>query len=110
MGRSTVNKASRFLQDIPKNLVAGGDFWQAAQSHLGSDFAPAQVKNLSPQPEPKPPSPEVKAGDRVRHPIFGNGTIVSCTPKKGDTELTVAFNGVGIKKLLLSFAKLEKVS
>ena len=38
MGRSTVNKASRFLQDIPKNLVAGGDFWQAAQSQLGSDF------------------------------------------------------------------------
>jgi DNA helicase II / ATP-dependent DNA helicase PcrA len=109
MGRSTVNKASRFLQDIPKNLVAGGNFWQAAQSSLGSDFNSSRTLNPAPQNPPKPPSIELKTGDRVRHPQFGEGVIISCTPKKDDTELAVAFTGAGVKKLLQSFAKLEKV-
>ena len=108
MGRSTVNKPSRFLQDIPKNLVAGGDFWQAAQSRLGSDFTP-QIKNQLPATTTRISSPQVNTGDRVRHPQFGEGVIVTCTSKKDDTEITVAFAGIGVKKLLLSFAKLEKV-
>jgi DNA helicase II / ATP-dependent DNA helicase PcrA len=110
MGRSSVNKASRFLQDIPKSLVSGGDFWQAAQSSLGSDFAITQAKSAPLQSIHKPAVPQVKAADRVRHPQFGEGIIVSCTPKKDDIELVVAFGGVGVKKLLLSFAKLEIIS
>jgi DNA helicase II / ATP-dependent DNA helicase PcrA len=109
MGRSTVNKASRFLQDIPKNLVAGGNFWQAAQSHLGSDFAPAQTKSQAPQITQGPPSPGLKTGDRVCHPLFGEGVIISSASRKDDIEVTVAFTGTGVKKLLLSFAKLEKI-
>ena len=35
MGRSTVNKPSRFLEDIPGNLIAGGNVWQAAGSSPG---------------------------------------------------------------------------
>ena len=35
---------------------------------------------------------------------------MNCTPKSGDHEITVAFKGQsGIKRLLHSFAKLEKV-
>ena len=107
MGHSTVNKASRFLQDIPKNLVAGGEIWQAAESKLGSDYRTmsAQVSDI----KPKPSTVALKAGDRVRHAIFGEGVVVSCTPKADDSEVVAAFGGVGVKKLLLSFAKLEKV-
>jgi DNA helicase-2/ATP-dependent DNA helicase PcrA len=107
MGRSTVNKASRFLQDIPRNLVAGSDIWQAAESTLGSDYPAGQVKN--PEISPGPPPLALKTGDRVRHAQFGEGVIVTCTPKGGDSELVVAFGGVGVKKLLLSFAKLERI-
>lgn len=107
MGRSTVNKASRFLQDIPSNLISGGDFWQAAQSPLGTDFSSGQVK--AGEPASMPDFPELKTGDRVRHAQFGEGIIVTCTSKGDDGEVTVAFGGVGVKKLLLSFAKLEKV-
>jgi DNA helicase II / ATP-dependent DNA helicase PcrA len=107
MGRSTVNKVSRFLQDIPRNLIAGGDFWQAAQSSLGSDFAGGQIK--ASELPPRPPSPELKAGDRVHHIQFGDGVIVTCTPRGDDSEVVVAFGGAGLKKLLLSFAKLEKI-
>ncbi|HEX7475045.1 MAG TPA: 3'-5' exonuclease, partial [Dehalococcoidales bacterium] len=107
MGRSTVNKASRFLEDIPGNLIAGGNVWQAAGSSLGSDYAGGWVKASESAPEP--PAMELKAGDRVRHAQFGEGVVVTTMAKKDDAEVTVAFSGVGVKKLLLSFAKLEKV-
>jgi DNA helicase-2/ATP-dependent DNA helicase PcrA len=107
MGRSTVNKPSRFLEDIPGNLVAGGNVWQAAGSSIGSDYASSRVKAAETAPEP--PALELKAGDRVRHAQFGEGIVVTTVAKKDDTEVTVAFSGVGVKKLLLSFAKLERV-
>jgi DNA helicase-2/ATP-dependent DNA helicase PcrA len=51
------------------------------------------------------------AGDRVRHGKFGEGVVVSCDIKGSDQEVTVVFKGeAGIKKLLLSFANLERVS
>ena len=52
---------------------------------------------------------ELRAGDHVCHAQFGEGVVVSCQPAKDDSEVVVAFDGAGIKKLLLSFAKLEKV-
>jgi DNA helicase-2/ATP-dependent DNA helicase PcrA len=52
---------------------------------------------------------EFKAGDRVRHVAFGDGVVVSLHPVDGDSEAVVAFRGAGVKKLLLSFANLEKV-
>ncbi len=60
-------------------------------------------------PAPLPPSLDLKAGDRVRHAQFGEGVVVTCTTRGEDMEVVVAFGGVGVKKLLLSFAKLEKV-
>jgi DNA helicase-2/ATP-dependent DNA helicase PcrA len=109
MGRSSVNEASRFLKDIPKKLIAGSDIWQAEQSTLGSGFSSSRVKPPEP-PAPRAPSIELKAGDRVKHGIFGEGVVVTTTSKGSDTEVVVAFSGAGVKKLLLSFAKLEKVA
>jgi len=51
----------------------------------------------------------LKAGDHIRHAQFGEGVVVSCQPAKDDKEVVVVFDGAGIKKLLLSFAKLEKI-
>jgi DNA helicase-2/ATP-dependent DNA helicase PcrA len=108
MGRSTVNKPSRFLQDIPKNLIAGSDLWEATKSRMGSDLTLGQINPSL--PALNSPSIELKAGDRVRHLQFGEGVIVSCVPKAGDIEIVVAFANVGVKKLLLGFAKLEKLT
>jgi len=44
----------------------------------------------------------------VYHAQFGKGVVVSCQPVKDDAEVVVAFSGE-LKKLLLSFANLEKV-
>jgi DNA helicase-2/ATP-dependent DNA helicase PcrA len=48
-------------------------------------------------------------GDLVKHPAFGEGTIIQVESRGDDWDLTVAFKGRGIKTLALGFAKLEKL-
>lgn len=49
-----------------------------------------------------------RAGDKVKHPVFGKGTVVNVANTAGDTVVTVAFEGQGVKRLALSFAPLSK--
>lgn len=46
-------------------------------------------------------------GAKVKHPKFGVGTIISTQDAKGDVKLTIAFDNMGIKHLMLSLAPLE---
>jgi DNA helicase-2/ATP-dependent DNA helicase PcrA len=48
------------------------------------------------------------AGDRVRHRRFGEGIVVSSQVVKGDEEVTVAFVGQGVKRLIAAYAGLER--
>ena len=50
------------------------------------------------------------AGDRVRHRRFGEGIVVSSQWVKGDEEVTVAFVGQGVKRLIAAYAGLERAS
>ena len=104
MGGVTVNSPSRFLNDIPRHLVTGADLRQGEESQLA-----ARAYSWDEAPAPATDLPELKAGDRVRHSQFGKGMVVSCQPVNDDNEVVIAFQGTGIKKLLLSFARLEKV-
>ncbi len=112
MGLSTHNPASRFLKDIPAELVATP---ATAEGGTGNREPGTRGRRraLVPGSEPLVPQSEAAfaAGDRVRHSKFGEGVVVSCDVKGSDQEVTVVFKGeAGIKKLLLSFANLEKVS
>ncbi|MEM7125790.1 MAG: UvrD-helicase domain-containing protein [Chloroflexota bacterium] len=53
---------------------------------------------------------QFKRGENVQHESFGTGTIIESLPVSGDEEVTIAFPGVGVKKLLASVASLKKVS
>ena len=104
MGSSTVNSPSRFLKDIPPHLISGGDLWRGEESQIATamySWNKAAAPGLTTQ--------QLKAGDHVRHAQFGDGVVVSCQPVKDDKEVVVAFEGQGVKRLLLSFARLEKV-
>jgi len=105
MGSSTVNRPSRFLDDIPSYLITGGGLWQGEDSLIAEamySWNKAYLPNVT--------APELKAGDHVHHAQFGDGVVVSCQPVKDDNEIVVAFSsGIGVKKLLLSFTDLEKV-
>ncbi|MFC1901521.1 ATP-dependent helicase [Chloroflexota bacterium] len=104
MGSSTVNKPSRFLRDIPPELISGGSLWESEGSQ---PVKPVPAWDRSPAITYD--APELKAGDHVRHEQFGEGIVVNCKATKNDAEVVVAFDGAGVKRLLLSFAKLEKV-
>jgi len=52
---------------------------------------------------------EFRVGDSVFHKKFGQGVIMDCFPDKSDLVVTVAFDDIGVKRLLLSLAHLEKI-
>jgi len=59
--------------------------------------------------KPKPTrAAEWKPGDKVTHPTFGDGTVVSSKVTGNDEELQVAFDGAGVKRLLAAYAKLTR--
>jgi DNA helicase-2/ATP-dependent DNA helicase PcrA len=51
----------------------------------------------------------LNVGDRVSHPVFGQGTVLSTRQMAADTLIEVAFDTVGTKKLMATYAKLKKI-
>jgi DNA helicase-2/ATP-dependent DNA helicase PcrA len=101
------NPPSRFLADIPPDLVTQSE--RATQAQM---FAPRRYRHVVQEEGERPalPADSFAAGDHVRHPKFGEGIVVSSEPSGTDYQVVVAFQGeAGIKKLLLSFAPLEKL-
>ncbi len=101
MGMSMPGTPSRFLTDIPRELieqpasVAKPWVWTRRRGRTG---ATSEV------------GPPLRTGDKVRHKAFGDGIVVNCIASGDDHEATVAFKGsAGVKRLLLSVAPLEKV-
>ncbi|OGN91244.1 MAG: ATP-dependent DNA helicase PcrA [Chloroflexi bacterium RBG_13_50_10] len=102
-GSSSATLPSRFLQDIPKQLIAGKGLWEEEE-----ECTP--VTALYAKSAAKPSSNlKLEVGDHVHHQVFGKGVVIKCSPNKDDQEITVAFEGAGVKRLLLSLAPLEKI-
>jgi DNA helicase-2/ATP-dependent DNA helicase PcrA len=105
MGSSQHNPASRFLKDVPQELIARRKSTAEEAADLryqGPSLARNRAKSV-------PSEAMFGPGDKVRHQSFGEGIVVSCNVTAGDQEVTVAFIGGGVKKLLLSYAPLAKV-
>jgi DNA helicase-2/ATP-dependent DNA helicase PcrA len=106
-GNSSATLPSRFLQDIPKQLIAGKGLWED-DGDKADEFTP--VTTLYSRSAVKPLSSlKLEIGDRVQHAMFGQGVVINLSTKKDDQEITVAFDGAGIRHLLLSLAPLEKI-
>jgi len=103
MGRNMVSQPSRFLSDIPGHLLSTNDWWEGGENRI----IPS-IYSWNKPPIPSFPTSELNAGDHVYHTQFGEGVVVSCQPVRDDAEVVVAFSGE-LKKLLLSYANLEKV-
>ena len=117
-GRTNTNKVSRFVDEIPpelidhKNIPKGYDYHERRRD-LGfeaprsaapkTDFAyrPAAPKSTAAKEQPA-----YKTGDRIRHRAFGPGEITKMTPMGGDFLIEVTFEKVGTKKLMLRAAAL----
>ena len=105
-GFSDVSLPSRFLEDIPDHLVAG-----RAVKKTPAKQGKRRFRRQTEWASPAAPRPVAKfyAGERVRHSTFGEGIVVESRLRDGDEEVTVAFEEKGVKRLLASFAKMEKL-
>jgi len=72
--------------------------------------ADRRLPKPNPAPEPRrerPATTRFKTGQKVRHTKFGVGTVIESKINGADEEVTVAFPGIGIKRLAAGFAGLE---
>jgi DNA helicase-2/ATP-dependent DNA helicase PcrA len=123
-GESEVRDPSRFLRDIPGHLVRGRPEKEVArQESLGlgagrflgrtrataTRFSPGERPTPSAVGHSKPNAPRFQTGDQVQHEVFGQGIVIESKPAGDDEQVTVAFAGVGLKRLMASMAPMEKV-
>ena len=129
-GETQYNKMSRFLKEVPLELISTGnkfsgngksltdhadheeperktDYQMARQAFKTKAFAAVQQgKSFG---KPAGGKLEYGVGDRVRHIKFGEGTVLSIVEGGRDYEVTVNFDGPGTKKMFAAFAKLQKI-
>jgi len=110
-GSNELSIPSRFLADLPAELVEGmGDTrWRAGQSaRWGQSDRGGSVSGADRSPPLAPTAPRFKVGDTVIHARFGEGVVVKTHLTDDDEEIEVAFPNQGIKRLSVNFAPLEK--
>ena len=121
-GETQYNKMSRFLKEIPMELLSTGAvfqkpepeeerkpsaYQQARQAFRAKAFVqPGAARSFG---SPKGEGPGYQVGDRVRHVKFGEGTVTAMVEGGRDYEVTVDFDGPGTKKMFAAFAKLQKI-
>lgn len=93
-------EASRFLKDVPRECCQ----WIEKKSSAGdSKKIVGKKENAVASRVP------YKSGCRVRHPKWGVGVVRDCYGDGDDGKVCVNFPSIGVKKLLLKFANLERV-
>ncbi len=90
-------KPSRFLQDIPKSC------------YKTIEKAPPQAARKEEVFRPAPAPLPYVTGTRVKHSKWGVGIVRDCYGEGDDAKVTVNFPSIGLKKLNLKFAHLEKI-
>ncbi len=103
-GNNDVREPSRFLADIPRDLIEGAVPKPGASTSRATRWEPTP-----PAVRQKPRELEFRPGQRVRHSKFGEGVVIESRPDGSDEEVTIAFKKSGIKRVLASFANLEKL-
>ena len=108
-GAPTYNPASRFLDEIPENLIE----WRNASSSSLSPSLVRKTRTVTAAPPratgKKINSIELAVGERVSHDTFGLGTVVATAGEGEKAEATINFGEYGEKRLLLRYAPVEKL-
>ncbi|KOP71293.1 DNA helicase PcrA [Cytobacillus solani] len=116
-GRTNMNLPSRFIKEIPEELLDGVQPAQKTASPFGaSSFGTASSRQPQRKPVIRPAMNTTggdelgwKVGDKAVHGKWGTGTVVSVKGDGESTELDIAFpKPIGIKRLLAKFAPITK--
>lgn len=123
-GETQYNKMSRFLKEIPLELLSTGAVFQkgseegqekpkpqSAYQQARQVFRTKAFAGLKQGKQFGSPSNSLdyQVGDRVRHVKFGDGTVTNIIEGGRDYEVTVDFDGPGTKKMFAAFAKLVRI-
>ncbi|HJR18202.1 MAG TPA: DNA helicase PcrA [Actinomycetota bacterium] len=95
-GGSNFNPPSRFLKEIPEELV------HAVQ-------AGDESEKLAEMVQPKSAALSLAVGDDVFHERWGRGTVVAVSGRGNSAEASVHFESEGTKRLLLAYAPLQRI-
>ncbi|QSL94577.1 DNA helicase II [Ectopseudomonas toyotomiensis] len=102
-GSETYNKVSRFVREIPAPLIQEVRLSNSVSRPMstssmggGSLFAGSAI-----------PQTPFNLGQRVRHSLFGEGTILNFEGSGAQARVQVNFENEGSKWLMLAYAKLE---
>jgi len=107
-GESEVREPSRFLHDLPRHLVHQERKLRARQRNPSLGAAGRQGSRSAIE-RPRPTTLHFRTGDEVQHELFGRGVVIESRPVGEDEQVTVAFAGAGLKKLMAGMAPLVKV-
>jgi DNA helicase-2/ATP-dependent DNA helicase PcrA len=94
-GRTSNNPPSMFLDEIPGSLVEMMEGEKPAA-------AAAEVRKTGGDG-----AGDFRPGSRIQHRIWGMGTVIKAETRGDDTEVTIAFPGLGVKKVLASIAPIR---
>ena len=102
-GSPTYNSPSRFLSEIPEEIIQ----WKAPEIRLKSKVNP----KVAPTEKRTTPNENLhlEIGDRVLHQTFGMGTVIALTGAEDKAEATINFGTYGDRRLLLRYAPVEKI-
>lgn len=135
-GSTTCNKISRFIEEIPKELLEGADELTKTAKHTentewkygnnkvttyvitGSEntvkqnnfaFRTAEsfLNSISAKPATTVDLSQYKTGQTIYHKKFGEGIITEITEENDDLKLDISFEKVGHKRLMAKYANLE---
>ena len=103
-GSPTYNPASRFLDEIPEELIE----WRNTGRSTFS-VSPSAIRRTPTTPPPRATGKKSSAmvlevGQRVSHDTFGLGTVVALAGEGDKSEATINFGEYGEKRLLLRYA------
>ena len=107
-GRTNAALASRFLREIPDDMVIHKGGYQTASNYYPSSTVykkPLNSQhNFTYTAPTKPTYLELNKGDMVQHTAFGKGMVLSVIKMGGDALLEIAFDQIGTKKLMAKTA------
>lgn len=119
-GRTQYYTPSRFLQEVPRNLVhvikrpvvqrpAMTSQVHKPTAKENANWFEQHKASFFPRESSAAAGCSFHVGDKVMHKKWGAGTIVTAKAADDGQEVTVAFAGGGIRSLLTKYAKLEKL-
>ncbi len=116
-GRTTALEESCFITEIPEDLKEDlrnvmKVTHKSSESFREGGYNPHSLRssfnnNKETVSKTEKDSGSYKPGKKVKHPKFGVGTIISLKEEGRDVKITIAFDNMGVKHLLLSMAPLE---